>query len=468
MRYYEGVTFPESIALLCDQGRFAEATAALGRLSEACGDDRTRRACLDEIQILGRIREDYHRDEDDIAAALRKDIPDVSAAEIRAWTESGVLESQVIDGRTLYFDRAVVNLYRLSPEAQSRRAAFTQATPSGDTGVSNIEFDLLGHMRSMLDLAKRNGPGYQAPFRVDLDYALTVAPGKVPPGETIRCWLPVPRDSGQNNGLRLAATDPEGCLLSSPEAPHRALYLERPAPGPDESPSFRASYSFTTSAYVPLVDPRAVEPYDTASELYKTYTAERRLHVTLSKAVRETAAAIVGAETNPYLKARRIFEWFDRNITYTAAPEYSTIPDIAGYCLARRRGDCGMQALLYIALCRAVGLPARWQSGLTIIPGKAGLHDWAMLYVEPYGWIPVDPSRGFRKTDDEEVRWFYFGNIDAYRVVVNEDYGRGFERPKEHLRSETVDFQRGEVEWRGGNLFFSDWDYDIKVRYGAP
>ena len=33
------------------------------------------------------------------------------------------------------------------------------------------------------------------------------------------------------------------------------------------------------------------------------------------------------------------------------------------------------------------------------------------------------------------------------------------------LRSETVDFQRGEVEWRGGNLYFNKWDYFINVEY---
>ena len=36
---------------------------------------------------------------------------------------------------------------------------------------------------------------------------------------------------------------------------------------------------------------------------------------------------------------------------------------------------------------------------------------------------------------------------------------------KRYPRSETVDFQRGEVEWRGGNLYFTQWSYDMQIEY---
>ena len=37
-----------------------------------------------------------------------------------------------------------------------------------------------------------------------------------------------------------------------------------------------------------------------------------------------------------------------------------------------------------------------------------------------------------------------------------------FVPPKAHFRSDTVDSQRGEVEWSGGNLYFDRWDYDFQ------
>jgi hypothetical protein len=39
---------------------------------------------------------------------------------------------------------------------------------------------------------------------------------------------------------------------------------------------------------------------------------------------------------------------------------------------------------------------------------------------------------------------------------------------KQYLRSEPNDFQRGEVEGKGGNLYFDKWDYDIKIKYINP
>ena len=46
-----------------------------------------------------------------------------------------------------------------------------------------------------------------------------------------------------------------------------------------------------------------------------------------------------------------------------------------------------------------------------------------------------------------------------YRIAFNDDYGQPFVPAKTFPRSETVDSQRGEVEWKGGNLYFDQWDY---------
>ena len=50
-------------------------------------------------------------------------------------------------------------------------------------------------------------------------------------------------------------------------------------------------------------------------------------------------------------------------------------------------------------------------------------------------------------------------------MIVNNDFSQPLFPAKIFPRSETVDFQRGEVEWRGGNLFFNKWDYFINVEY---
>ena len=50
-------------------------------------------------------------------------------------------------------------------------------------------------------------------------------------------------------------------------------------------------------------------------------------------------------------------------------------------------------------------------------------------------------------------------------MIVNSDYSMPLVPEKKYPRSETVDFQRGEVEWEGGNLYFSQWSYHMDIDY---
>jgi hypothetical protein len=76
--------------------------------------------------------------------------------------------------------------------------------------------------------------------------------------------------------------------------------------------------------------------------------------------------------------------------------------------------------------------------------------------------MPMDVDYGLRDTEDEDMKWFYLGGMDAYRLIFNDAFSRPFSPPKEHHRSETVDSQRGEVEWEGGNLYFDQWDWNME------
>ena len=116
--------------------------------------------------------------------------------------------------------------------------------------------------------------------------------------------------------------------------------------------------------------------------------------------------------------------------------------------------------MLLITLMRMNGIPARWQSGWTFTDGKYDdIHDWAEIYLAPYGWIPVDVTYGRLASNDPSLKWLYLGGLDNYRIAFNDDFSRDFAPAKQHFRSDTVDSQRGEVEWDGGNLYYDKWDY---------
>lgn len=157
--------------------------------------------------------------------------------------------------------------------------------------------------------------------------------------------------------------------------------------------------------------------------------------------------------------------WFKGNIPWTGALEYSIVTDIPEYVCKNRRGDCGMQTFLLMSMLRYKGIPVRWQSGWMLPPGAENLHDWCEVYFEGTGWIPVDVSYDLQPSPEKAIREYYLSGIDAYRLIVNDGVAGNLYPHKMYLRSEPYDFQRGEVEWSGGNIYFDRWNYDIKIDY---
>jgi transglutaminase-like putative cysteine protease len=90
------------------------------------------------------------------------------------------------------------------------------------------------------------------------------------------------------------------------------------------------------------------------------------------------------------------------------------------------------------------------------------MHDWGEIYFEPYGWVPMDVTYGLRKTTDEKLKWFYLSGMDSYRLIFNDGFSMEFDPEKHSVRSETIDSQRGEVEWSGGNLYFDKWNWNLE------
>ena len=69
---------------------------------------------------------------------------------------------------------------------------------------------------------------------------------------------------------------------------------------------------------------------------------------------------------------------------------------------------------------RTLGVPARWESGWMMHPGEVNYHDWAEVYFEGVGWVPVDVSFGrYDNASGPRARKFYSTGIDAYRMAAN-------------------------------------------------
>jgi hypothetical protein len=408
---------------------------------------------------MDRIRLDFGRTREEIKTALDKYYSDLSEEQIDQWEKDKQLEMKVIDGEKRYFRNAVPNLFRLNKEAEKIKLA-------KDGPVEKQLNKFLSDIIPISVKAVQNSEGVNGyPVEIKIDYTLTVDADAVPEGEVIRCWLPYPKENHRRQtDIKLTSVNEKNYIIAGDNHQQRTLYLEKTAIK-GEPTVFNMKLQYNSWSEWHNIDPTAVKPYDKNSKLYKEYTAERDPHIVFTKELRELSDKIVGDEQNPYLAAKKIFTWIDENIPWASALEYSTIDNISAYCYDNMHGDCGIKTLLFITLARMNGIPSKWQSGWMLHPVEVNLHDWGEIYLEGYGWVPVDQSFGVKNYLTEDLKYFYLGGMDSYRLIVNEDYSQPLFPAKIYPRSETVDFQRGEVEWRGGNLYFDKWDYNMKTDY---
>ena len=85
------------------------------------------------------------------------------------------------------------------------------------------------------------------------------------------------------------------------------------------------------------------------------------------------------------------------------------------------------------------------------------------------GWVPVDVSFGrYGNTSDADARTFYSHGMDAHRFATNKGVCGDLYPAKRFVRSETVDFQAGEVECSRGNLFYPGWDSSFTLLSVEP
>lgn len=175
--------------------------------------------------------------------------------------------------------------------------------------------------------------------------------------------------------------------------------------------------------------------------------------------LRSLAAELTEGVTEPLVKAKCFYDFITKKINYSFMPSYFCLDRMAERCAMDRVGDCGIQALLFLSLCEAVGIPARWESGLKTEPGFIGAHDWVRFYSADFGWRAADLSYGGSawKRGDEILHRFYFGNVDPWRMAANARILGKTGFPEPEFRADPYDNQVGEMALDGRGLRYEEF-----------
>ena len=448
------------------QGHFREAARLIEHALSGTSSEH-RQSLLFELDRLERIRKDYPLTEIELFVRLRGAVQGVTWREYQGWIREGRFDTQWIEGIRFFMVSSVSNLFFRHPELNPRRM------PPRDR--SSHSQAVLTSCQTITAAAASAANPFVLPKKFGIQMTVSVKPGVVPPGRTIRAWLPIPRHYPFQDSFRLLASSVPPKHVDDPESPIRSVYLEQTAIE-DQPTIFSIEYEYQARAVRFALQPGKVNVCDPEDPRLKPFISEGP-HVAFTAGMRELAGRIAGQESNPLVRARKYYEWIAENIRYSFATEYSTIRNLGEYCRTNGYGDCGQEALLFITLCRLSGIPARWQSGWSIFPGAQTIHDWAEIYLEPAGWIAVDPYMGIYAmqyaeslTPDQrrQVRDFYFGGLDQFRMIANSDHSRHLYPARNAMRSDDVDFQRGELEWDGHNVYFDQFSYDLSVDVLSP
>lgn len=140
------------------------------------------------------------------------------------------------------------------------------------------------------------------------------------------------------------------------------------------------------------------------------------LFIPLEKGIlAEKAVDASGGHDDSLKAARSIMSWV---YSFLEKEPTFSIPN-ALQILEEQKGDCNEHALLFTALARAVGLPARTVAGVVYMEDRFFYHAWAEVYVGSGedGWVSVDPTFGQFPADATHIR-FLSGGLDRQLEIA--------------------------------------------------
>ncbi|MDD5556788.1 MAG: transglutaminase domain-containing protein [bacterium] len=133
-----------------------------------------------------------------------------------------------------------------------------------------------------------------------------------------------------------------------------------------------------------------------------------------SPEVIERARAVVGDERDARAASDALVRWVHANVQKQFSASLSNALDV----LATMSGDCTEHSVLFVALARAVGLPAREVSGIVYTDEDESFyyHQWAEVFVGK--WIAVDPTYGQVQADATHIM-FARGDLFSQARLLN-------------------------------------------------
>ncbi|MGX6977666.1 transglutaminase-like domain-containing protein [Vagococcus elongatus] len=433
---YLSVPLPEDVLKQKNYGDFKGATATIDSFLKRDIPDALKQRLRIEKEILKMIGiNEYPYSWEQAQKMMQDALADYDTSELQNLKEAGLVDWIYIDGEPHFQRRFLQTLIKTQKDYQER-AIQTEDNNGTEQARQN---QLNENIRLMKEKGSRKvKTRVKGSIKVKKEYERV--------GEKVKVYLPVPQACQQLSEIKIISTSPEAAFIAPEDTEQRTVCFETVL---EENQEFSVEYSYINQLNYVELDPAQAEPITNDS-----FLEEELPHIQFTPYLEKLLAELLEGETNPIIQARKIYDFITTKVNYSFMREYFTIENISEYAAVNLKGDCGVQAILFITLCRMAKIPAKWQSGLYVSEYYTGCHDWAQFYVAPYGWVFADLSFGgsaYRMNNLD--RWnYYFGNLDIFRMPANSAIQKNFVPEKNTLRADPIDNQRGEFEYEGEGL----------------
>ena len=256
---------------------------------------------------------------------------------------------------------------------------------------------------------------------------------RYPAGKTAKVWLPVPQNDDYQSisAINIDAPAAKAAELKRDSAGGKQMYIEWDA---DTKPADRKavlSYHIYRRAVVRDEDLRSKEKGTINKAEFKDELKRTRWSGSLkSGIVKETADKIVAEAKAKTVYA--IYDWMCDNMT-RIDDKTVIFGDVVSILEGKRdAGSCMDMNSVFVALCRAEGIPARNLFGLRfapVPPQKIGPNCRAEFYLPGYGWVEADPALAIKQSWGHESE--YIGknapNAAVWEAIKDNYWGNGEE-----------------------------------------
>ena len=237
--------------------------------------------------------------------------------------------------------------------------------------------------------------------------------------EELQVWIPIPAQNEFQKVELLESTGEKNFVTNTDPKYKNKLYYTSIKPNSGTMAFnlryrvIRSEISMTQKA-MPIFPVALLEPQ---VEL-DNFLSPNKL-VIIDDSIRLMASAITEGNITMVEKAKAIYDYVFDNMSYDKSIPGWGEGNVARACDVKT-GNCTDFHSLFISLCRASQIPAKFYMGVPFVketPQHTGYHCWAAFYDENLGWVPVDISEAWKEPSLKE---YYFGNLTDARIELTQ------------------------------------------------